>query len=162
MRRYLRRRRTRGQSLVETALILPWFFLIIFGLVDLGRGVYAYNTVANAARSGARVAAVNQIEMSPDCVNDRPIVNPAQPHWSIKRCAADAAIAVGITPNDVDVDYVAPPGSSLDCSLRKVGCIAVVTVHYDFVPFTPGVSLALGGGVNMDQVSEMPIERTFP
>jgi len=45
----------RGSSLVEFALVIPVIMLLIFGAVDLGRAVYAYNTIANAARDGARV-----------------------------------------------------------------------------------------------------------
>ncbi len=47
-----------GQSLVETALVLPVFLLILFGLIDVGRLVYTNSMVSQAAREGARVAAV--------------------------------------------------------------------------------------------------------
>ena len=53
-----RGRRSRGQSLVEFALVLPIFLLMLFGLVDLGRYVYLNSTVSQAAREGARLAAV--------------------------------------------------------------------------------------------------------
>ena len=48
----------RGQVLIETALILPLLLLLIFGMVDFGRAMYTKNTLTNAARSGARAAAV--------------------------------------------------------------------------------------------------------
>ena len=35
--------------MVELALALPIFFLIIFGLIDLGRAVYTYNTLSEGA-----------------------------------------------------------------------------------------------------------------
>ncbi len=44
----------RGQALVEFALIIPLLVLILMGAFDLGRGIYAYNVVASAAREGAR------------------------------------------------------------------------------------------------------------
>ncbi len=59
--------------------MFPILVLILLGIFEVGRAVFAYNTIGNAAREGARVAAVNQIQTSPDCVNDRPIVNPATP-----------------------------------------------------------------------------------
>ena len=85
-----RRAHRRGQALVEFALVFPVLVLILLGIFEVGRAVFAYNTLGNAAREGARVAAVNQIENSPDCVNNRPIVDPTpgNAHWSIKRCAA--------------------------------------------------------------------------
>ena len=48
-----------GQSLVEFALILPLFMLIIFGIFDLGRAIYAYSALHNSAREGARYGAVH-------------------------------------------------------------------------------------------------------
>ena len=59
MRRTSRRSRSRGQGLVEFALVLPVFMVILIGMVDLGRAIWANNSVANAAREAARFAAVN-------------------------------------------------------------------------------------------------------
>ena len=39
-------------SAVEFALIAPVLFLLIIGIIDLGRAVNAYVTVSNAAREG--------------------------------------------------------------------------------------------------------------
>jgi Flp pilus assembly protein TadG len=50
--------RNRGQDLVEYALILPLLLLFILGIVEFGIAVFAYNTIANAAREGARVGVV--------------------------------------------------------------------------------------------------------
>lgn len=46
--------RSRGQALVEFALVFPLFLLLLFGLVDLGRLAYINNAIAEAAREGAR------------------------------------------------------------------------------------------------------------
>jgi hypothetical protein len=51
-------RRSRGQSLVEFALILPIFLLMLFGLVDMGLYVYMNSTLSQATREAARVASV--------------------------------------------------------------------------------------------------------
>src|SRR3954454_6262908 len=53
--------RRRGQAMVEFALILPILLLILVGIVDGGRMVYAYNAVANAAREAGRTAIVDQV-----------------------------------------------------------------------------------------------------
>jgi hypothetical protein len=47
----------RGQTLAEFALVLPVFFVVLFGLFDGGRLVYANSVVSQAAREGARLAA---------------------------------------------------------------------------------------------------------
>ena len=54
----LRRRRDSGQTLVEFALILPVLLAVTVGVIDLGRGVAAYNLVSEAARAGARAGRV--------------------------------------------------------------------------------------------------------
>ncbi len=47
-----------GQTLVEFALVVPVFLLMLFGLLDVGRYVYMNSVLSQAAREGARVAAV--------------------------------------------------------------------------------------------------------
>lgn len=47
-----------GQSLVEFSLVLPFLLLLLFAIVDFGRAFYTWNTLSNASREGARVAAV--------------------------------------------------------------------------------------------------------
>lgn len=48
----------RGQALVETALVLPIFLLVVFGLFDLGRVVFLKVELENAVREGARAGMV--------------------------------------------------------------------------------------------------------
>ena len=53
------KRRDRGQALVEFSLLLIPFLWILMGIVDLGRGIYIYNGVNQAARELARVTSVH-------------------------------------------------------------------------------------------------------
>jgi hypothetical protein len=53
------RRSQEGQGLMEFALVLPVFLALLLGTVDIGRAIWANNTVANAAREAARYAAVH-------------------------------------------------------------------------------------------------------
>jgi Flp pilus assembly protein TadG len=43
-----------GQSLIELALVLPLLFLLIVNIVNFGSFLFAWITIANAARSGAQ------------------------------------------------------------------------------------------------------------
>src|SRR3954451_650830 len=58
--RHRAHRRTKGQALVEFALVIPIFLLLLVAVFDLGRAVFSYNSLTNAAREGARMAIVNQ------------------------------------------------------------------------------------------------------
>ena len=52
-------RDNRGQSLVEFALVLPMLLVVMLMITEFGRALYQYNVLSQAARAGARVAAVS-------------------------------------------------------------------------------------------------------
>lgn len=54
------RRADRGQALVEFSLALIPFMFMLMAVIDLGRGIYTNNGVAQAAREIARVTSVHQ------------------------------------------------------------------------------------------------------
>ncbi len=56
------RRNSSGQSLTEFAIVVPVLFLLILIIVDLGRITYAYSSVHNAAREGARYGVINPVD----------------------------------------------------------------------------------------------------
>jgi Flp pilus assembly protein TadG len=49
----------RGQALVEFALVVPMFLLLLFVIIEGGRFILYYETLNNATREGARYAIVN-------------------------------------------------------------------------------------------------------
>jgi Flp pilus assembly protein TadG len=51
-----RTHRERGASLVEFAIVLPIFLVLIGGMVDFGRAFFTEVMLTNAAREGARSA----------------------------------------------------------------------------------------------------------
>ena len=140
----LRHRRERGQALVEFALVLPILLILLLGILDFSRAVAAYNSVSNGARSGARVAIVNQ-----DPVAIR---------------AAVESEAFGLS--DVDVVYdgnaegvPACPVASGPCC-PQIGCVVQVTVSTEYVPATPIFS-QLVGSITVSSDSRLPIERVL-
>lgn len=48
-----------GQELVEFALLLPLLLAILFGIIEFGIAVFAYNTTANVGREIARYGAIH-------------------------------------------------------------------------------------------------------
>jgi hypothetical protein len=64
MRRHLTSIRSRqagqgGQALVEFAIAITVFLMLLLGVVDLGRAIYQYNGVSQAAREIARTTSVH-------------------------------------------------------------------------------------------------------
>jgi len=53
-----RRRRSRGSTLVESAIVAVVFLLLLVGIMEFGRLGLAYNEVSFAAQCAARYAAV--------------------------------------------------------------------------------------------------------
>lgn len=137
----------RGQSLVEFALVLPVLLLLFMGILDFGRAVYAYNTLSNAAREGARVAIVDQT-----VVAGIPVA---------AQRAADQSTSLGIDPSvDVDVDYTNPVDGSA-CSARSLGCVASVTVRDEFRAITPIIG-GIVGTIDLESTTSLVIEFTKP
>jgi hypothetical protein len=55
----------RAQALVEFALVMPIFLLLVTGIFDVGRAVWQENTLAYAAREGTRYAIVHGASGNP-------------------------------------------------------------------------------------------------
>ncbi len=68
-------RSERGQSLVEFALVAPLLLLILFGIVQFGIAFKNSITIADAARAGARTAAVNRTAADPVAVAKQAVLN---------------------------------------------------------------------------------------
>jgi Flp pilus assembly protein TadG len=145
-----RRKHGRGQSLVEFGLILPIFLLFVFGIIDLGRAVFAYSTLNSAAREAARVAVVDQV---PDHITDE---------------AVKQAYALDVDAADVMLDWRSAfvPDTPNSCAAELgshgvVTCTLIVTVDYEFNAATPIISTILGT-INMTGESKMIAEFACP
>jgi Flp pilus assembly protein TadG len=140
----------RGQSLVEFSLVIPLFLLVLIAVFDLGRGVFAYNTLTNAAREGARMAIVNQ--------DTATIVADAKAATAIVELN-DPSVQIGFytMADDGSPDY------SDTCSPVAVGCLAVVSFEADYRPITPLISyIVFGSGVKFTAVSVLSVEYQCP
>src|SRR5512135_1847502 len=56
MRLRSKMRARRGAALVELSVVLMMFLTLVLGMLDLGIGVFEYNTISQVARAGARKA----------------------------------------------------------------------------------------------------------
>ena len=137
----IRRRGERGQSLVEFALIIPFFLIVVFAVADFGLGFRAWITVTNSAREGARLAAVT-------CATDSASTSDVQTR------AVDTSAGL-LTAADVGVTNC--PGASTES--------VVVTVNYDYTMITPlgGLMNFISGGaipstISMTSAADMRLE----
>jgi hypothetical protein len=59
------RQPSRGQALVEFSIAVIPFLLLLMGVLDLGRGIYAMNATSQAAREIARATSVHRCSDTP-------------------------------------------------------------------------------------------------
>lgn len=141
------RRPRRGQTLVEFALILPIFILVLVGIFDFGRAVYDYNVISNAAREAIRLAIVDQ--------NTTAItIKAVQRSTGI---ATAANVSVSFVDTSTSTTYNQCSDAATGC---KLGWQAVVTVTYDYRAATPIIG-NLVGVIHMKATSREAIESVF-
>ena len=144
------RRRDRGQALVEFALVIPVFLLVMVALFDLGRAVFAYNTLTNAAREGARMAIVNQ-----DVAR---ITARAKGQTAIVELD-DPSVQIGF----YQVGDGGTPDFSDPCTPAAVGCLVRVSFEATYHPITPFVAnIAFRDGVTFTATSVLSVEYSCP
>jgi hypothetical protein len=137
------RHRSRGQGLVEFALVFPIMMVLLIAVFDMGRLVFAYNDITNSARSGARVAIVDQT------------AGVAQ------TATINQATSLGLKPADVTIDYLKSDLSAPCPTPRQLGCVAHVKVRFAWTAITPIIG-SIVGPITVTAESRMPIERIYP
>jgi Flp pilus assembly protein TadG len=138
LRRHLKTR-TRGQSLVELALILPVFMLFFAAVLDLGRIAAAQVAVQNAAREGAFQAA--ETPTSFDSTTGCPVGAATNKVY----CRVKLESSGGVTINPSDVSVTCNP---IDCS-TGLGNTVTVVVNGHFRLLTPLMGAFFGGNQNV-------------
>jgi Flp pilus assembly protein TadG len=89
-----RAERTRGQALVEFALVIPFFLLLLFGIIDMARFVYDSNSLNEVAREAARQGTVGR--QPADC-------NGLGRVACVKILVQHRITAVGVADSDITV-----------------------------------------------------------
>jgi len=123
--------------LVEFALVLPVFLVLVFAIIDFGLGLYANVAVANAAREGARLGAVGATEAQ------------------IQQRVYDTAGWAGNSITAINVSYIDEDG---DGNIMSGDSVQVeVQCSYTFItPLVPMISLMSGGLI----ASSLPCDST--
>jgi hypothetical protein len=60
-------RSSAGQDLVEYALILPLLLLLLLGIAEFALIIFSHDTIANAAREGARYGSIHPTDTGGIC-----------------------------------------------------------------------------------------------
>lgn len=129
------RTRRRGQAMVEFAIVLPVFVLLLFGIIEGGRFIFYYEVLNNATREGARYAIVHGSNALYDKTGPMPdgLPSPDPRGEKVKLRVRDAAFgALGTTL--VVPDPVWAPNN-------ERGSTVTVTATYTYAALIPLVPL---------------------
>jgi PKD repeat protein len=131
--------KSRGQSLVEFALVLPVLMFLLLMTIDFGRVFLGWVTINNAARIAANYAATAQ----------PPLVTAQETQY--RAIVGRETSGLNCTLPTPIPDPTFPSGTS-------VGGQAVVTLSCAFQPITPFISAFFPGGVvNVGATANFPI-----
>lgn len=83
-------KRTEGQTLIETAIILFLLLLILLGITEFSRAWYTKNSLKNAVRHGARIAVVTDgIDPTPRALNQSPCPSTGYTNCAENTCPSN-------------------------------------------------------------------------
>lgn len=112
----------KGVAAVEFAILLPLLLLIVFGITEFGRALYAYNTLVKATRDAARYAMMQQPGGGADAVTKCLAV------YGNTACSGNP-LAPGLTINAVSVcDWQRCPATHQSQGAAPVVNLVTVTV----------------------------------
>lgn len=129
----IKEKKRSGQSLVETALILPILLLLLTGIIDFGLFFNGYLVISNASREGARHAATGD--------SDTQIVT-----------------AVRNAASSLDMDRLDITISPDEYEGRDTGDSVTVTVTYEYSMVTPVVGAFFPETFNIESSTTMRCE----
>jgi len=115
----------RAQALVEFALAIVVFMLLLLGSFDLARAYMAYTVASNAVRESARYGAAHYGETG----------------WETAAVQAGRNLAVGIDGSTLLL--------SVDDAIVDSLTYVTATGSYPFRPLTPGIGALLGNPIQM-------------
>jgi Flp pilus assembly protein TadG len=152
------KRTQRGASMVEFAISASALLLIMFGILELGRVMYTYHTVSNAARLGSRWAMVRgsactQLDHCNATSSDiQNYVLSVVPMVDASSTTAPGCSSAGLC---VNATWSSSTDPGVDCGntgTNDPGHLVCVTVSYPFnfaIPFVSTTALTLSSTSKM-------------
>jgi Flp pilus assembly protein TadG len=87
----------RGQTLVEFALVVMIFLVVLFGILEFSRALWTYNTIVQATRAGARFAVVEIPSVTNNAVKNYVVYHNS--------AGTGAPVVPGLSTSSVTVTY---------------------------------------------------------
>lgn len=140
----------RGSTMVEFAIVAGLFFMILISVVEFSRLLYTHNALTDAARRGARYAAIHK-EAAETCV--RNVIIYGEGHIDKNNACAPTgpplvngldAATINIDYQGADTDNLPSDPSPIDTSYgTNLGTVTVTIEEYMFTMLVPYLNLQL-------------------
>jgi len=128
---HMTKRKLRGQSLVEFALVLPILLLTVMGVVEFGRIFMTQQVITNASREGARAAIL-------------PGNTEAEVYETVSTYMSSAGLVSGLSLETSNVGENVQPGVQTS-----------VTVRYDLPILSGSIIPGLGETILLENTTVM-------
>jgi hypothetical protein len=140
----------RGATVVEFAMVLPLFLLLLFGIIEFGRYFFVQHTLQFATREGTRLALVGGTLTGAD---GKPMTRTASIIKEIKDNASlainPAEISISIFP--ITAAYSDPLGWDVQQDAGAPGAYMRVRTRLTYRFFTPLIGNFFTGGARTIQ-----------
>ncbi len=138
-----KKRRSNGQALIESALILPLLFLLIVNVINFGGFLYDWIAVSNAARTGAQYLCTGGATVGAPAPPIAAAVSTlvlndmhALPNSASAQVCVSKSSSVTVTCNTGSAPAGAPPPvDTAEGGITYV--VGAVDVKYTYQPFIP-------------------------
>lgn len=121
----------RGAAMVEMALVLPLFLMLVLGIIEFGRAMMIANLVTNAAREGARTAVLDGSTNTEVTSGVKTFLQSAIGH-SVS--AGDIAVSITVTPAAGNPN----PNNNVANAIARDLITLKVTIPFNKVALIPG------------------------
>jgi Flp pilus assembly protein TadG len=150
-----------GAALVEFALIVTLFLMLVFGMIEFGVDFNNYIALRNGSREAARMGVVNDLSNAPSCkINGVTVTPPAKPTSQTDAtnaliCKAKSRIGLAGSQTKISVTV---PNPTIGGTLQLCADYPVSSITGLVAPFVSGKTMVSNVTMRLEQV---PLVRTF-
>jgi Flp pilus assembly protein TadG len=157
-----RRQKSRGQAMVEFALIAPVFFLLVFGIIELGLLFGGQNGLVASTRELARYAAPFRVKTAIDANNVCADTRLSKQLTQFLKDSVPGYVAANVGTRQVTYSWIANPIATSGLQTYSVQLTVHVSYHFPLhVPLVGAVlddHLLLTPSKQLDATETMRIE----
>lgn len=148
-------REQRGAALVEFALVVTLFLMLVFGMIEFGIDYSNYIAVRNGSREAARLGVVNDLSNAPSCkINGAAVTPPASPTSQTDATNAlvcKAKSRIGLDGSTTKIKILVP-SPSIGGTLQICANYPVSSIAGLIAPFVAGKTVVSTVTMRLEQV----------